>query len=311
MVQLFRTRKDGQAFPVSGVSSTSIIGAPVSKSLAEKGDVLSTSVGTQTRSQLIPLDFEKQQPAKAGTDKFLQQRYLIAAKNKVDEFRQKQKEVEGHKKAKDFATSTEIAEPIRKAEVKERTSEINQLRDALKDLPIGRGKKQKENNQDFKDDLEFTIKQAENDKLLIERMNWANSEQALKFAAVAKGDKIAQQILEAIRKEDFKKARKLAEERARRDAKVVAENSRIASREAQEILTIAGLQQNAEGQYVPTDETPEIASENLGIDLTPEELLQLGQTQIQAPPKLDPDEVLILAGSDEGERKLKQWGYIK
>jgi hypothetical protein len=311
----FRTRTDGQVFPVSGVASTSIIGAPVSKSLAESKEIVSTSKGTTTRSQLRPLDFPGQQPSKAGggifSPSYIVDRYVGAAKQKRDEFKRTKSDLEAGKKAKDFDIATQEAEPVRLEEVKERTSEIKKLKEVLSEIPKGRSKKDKAKTEEFREDLKETIEQAELDRKLIEQMNWQSSEQALKFAALQKGDKLAQKILEAIRKKDFKKARKLAEERAKQNAKLIAEQSRLASMEGKEILEIAGFTQNAQGQYIPTAETPEIASENLGTTITPEELAILQQTSIQAPPKLDTPEILLLAGTEKGEAKLREWGYLK
>jgi len=294
----FKTRKDGQVFHTSGsgISSTSI-GAPVS-------------------SPAIPLDFPGQRSSDVGggpfSAKHTRDRFLNAAKNAVTKFNKEREDLEAGKKAKDFSVATLEAEPLRKEEVKERTNEIKQLKEFIAEVGIGRTKKQKESKEEFKNEIKETITIAENEKKLIENMNWANTQTALKFAAQAQGDKEAQKILEAIQKQDFKKAKKLAEERAKRTAKIAAENSRIASEEGQEILTLAGLTQNAQGQYIPTADTPEIALANLGLDITPEELATLTNLgPIQAPPKIDPQEVILLGQSPEGTAKLRQWGYIK
>jgi len=295
----FRTRKDGQVFPTGkGGISSSVIGAP-----SRSGTV-----------RAVPLDFPGQKSREAGggifSPKHARDRILNSAAEAVDRFKREKEDLKAGKKARDFSIATEEAEPIRKEEVKERTSEIKQLREIISDLKVGRTKKQKDKNEEFKKDLSDTIQVAENERKLIQDMNWASTQTALKFAAQAQGDKEAQKILEAISKNDFKKAKKLAEERAKKTASVAAENSRIASMEGQEILTLAGLTQNAQGQYIPTSETPEIAMENLGLDITPQEIQALLQTPVQAPPKIDPQEVLLLGQSAEGTAKLKQWGYI-
>jgi len=300
----FRTRKDGQVFPTgrdaisSGISSTSI-GAP-----SRTGTVKAT-----------PLEFPGQKSKDVGSGifsaKHIEDRLVNTAKETINRFRKEREDLKAGKKAKDFSFATEEAEPIRKEELKERTSEIKQLRDIIKEVSIGRSKKQKEKNEEDRNDISETIQVAENERKLIEDMNWASTQSALKFARDNQGDKEAKKILEAISRNDFKKAKKLAEERARRTAKVVAENSRLASAQAQEIYTLAGLTQNAEGQYIPTSETPEIARENLGLKFTAEELAQLQQAEpIQAPPKIDADDVLLLSQTDGGTEKLKQWGYI-
>lgn len=300
----FRTRKDGQVFPTgrdainSGISSTSI-GAP-----SRTGTVKAT-----------PLDFPGQKSKDVGSGifsaKHTRDRFINAANRAVSSFTREREDLKAGKKAKDFSFATEEAEPIRKEEVKDRASEIKKLIQIGKEFKAGRTKKQKEQNEQDKQDLSDTIQVAENERKLIQDMNWGSTQAALKFAAQGQGDKEAQKILELIGRNDFKKAKKLAEERARRTAKVVAENSRLASAQAQEIYTLAGLTQNAEGQYIPTSETPEIARENLGLNITAEELAQLQQAEpIQAPPKIDADDVLLLSQTDGGTEKLKQWGYI-
>ena len=295
----FKTRKDGQVFPTgSGIASTSI-GAP-------------------TRSEVsfaTPLDFRGQKSRDAGggifSTKHARDRILNSATQAVNKFNREREDLKAGGKAKDFQIAREEAEPVRQEEVKERTSEIKKLIEIGKDFKAGRTKKQQEKTEEDKKDLSETIQVAENEKKLIEDMNWASTQTALKFAAQAQGDKEAQKILEAISKNDFKKAKRLAEERAKRTARVAAENSRIASQESEEILTLAGLTQNAQGQYIPTAETPDIAMDNLGLNISPEELAAIKQVPIQAPPRIGPNEVILLAKTTGGTARLKQWGYIK
>ena len=303
----FRTRKDGQVFPTgSGISSTTILGTPVSKSIGKE---------TTERSALQPLDFRGQRSSEAGkgpfSKSFVYDKTINAAKKTRDYWKNQQTELGGTSKARDFATATVEADTAKDVQVKRDSGIIKELRELKDEIKSGRSTKEKEKNQTFKDDISETLVIAENERKLTQQMNWASTEQALKYAAQVQGDVEAQKILELIANKDFKKAKKLAQERQKRTAKVVAENSRIASAEGQEILTIAGLSPNEQGQYVPTAETPEIANENLGLGLTPEELSILSQNPIQPPPKLTTDEVLILADTDVGLGKLKQWGYIK
>jgi len=303
----FRTRKDGQVFPTgSGISSTTILGTPVSKSIGK---------GQTEVSALQPLDFRGQRSSEAGkgpfSKSFVYDKTINAAKDAREFFKNQQTELGGTTKARDFATATVEADTAKVIQLKRDSGIIAELRQLNEEIKSGRSKKEKEKNQEFKEDITETLQIAENEKRLTENMNWASTAQALKFAAQVQGDQEAQKILELIAKKDFKKAKKLAQERQKRSAKIIAENSRIASAEGQEILTLAGLSPNAQGQYVPTAETPEIASENLGLGLTDEELAILSQNPIQPPPKLDAGEVIILGQTTKGEAKLRQWGYIK
>jgi hypothetical protein len=303
----FRTRKDGQVFPTgSGISSTTILGTPVSRSIGK---------GQTERSALQPLDFRGQKATEAGrgpfSKSFVYDKTINAAKNARDYWKNQATELGGTSKAKDFATATVEADNAKVIQLKRDRGIISELKQLNESIKSGRSKKDKEKNQAFKDDISETLEIAENEERLTENMNWASTAQALRYAAQVQGDVEAQKILELIAKKDFKKAKKLAQERQKRSAKVIAENSRISSAEGQEILTLAGLSPNAQGQYVPTTETPEIASENLGVGLTDEELAILSQNPIQPPPKLDAGEVLILAQTTKGEAKLRRWGYIK
>lgn len=303
----FRTRKDGQVFPTgSGISSTTILGTPVSKSIGK---------GQTVRSALQPLDFRGQKVSDVGkgpfSKSFIQAKLISSAEGARANWRNQSSEFRGTGKAKDFATATVEADTAKATQLKQDSGIIAELRQLNEEIKSGRSKKDKEKNQAFKDDISETLQIAENEKKLTENMNWASTAQALKYAAQVQGDVEAQKILELIAKKDFKKAKKLAQERQKRSAKVIAENSRISSAEGQEILTLAGLSPNSQGQYAPTAETPEIANENLGLGLTDEELAVLSQNPIQPPPKLDPSEVLILGQTTEGEAKLRSWGYIK
>lgn len=239
---------------------------------------------------------------------------LFEASKKAKELAEtSQAETKGSQNARDQVQFDESniseAEMLRKERAKEQSGNINTLRDKIKDIAVGRSKKQKEKNKEQKQEIKEVLKDVEENKWQVDNFNIGSSIQALKFQVALKGDRDAQKIIDALTNNEYKKAKKLLEERKKKLNNVFAEKSRIESEEAEEVLSDSGLVKNVRGEYIPTEETPEIVSEKLDIPVEEAEIIK--EVVVQAPPKLSPTEVGVLSSTEAGREQLRKWGYAK
>jgi hypothetical protein len=282
-----------------GVSSTSLLGTPARTPTvpqAQVGVLPKTSGGVSLGS--------------GGIFGITHQvnRLLESANKKKEEAKSEIKEAQASKSARDSRVENEIAETSRNERLDQQSGNIKTLKDKLTELNKARTKKQKEKNEEKKQQVEEVLKKQEVLKWKTENYNLkGDSINALRFQAAVKGDRDAQRIIQAISRDDLKLAEKLIDERSKKFDRAIAEKSKEDNFETTEALKTLRFTPNNEGQWTPTDRTPEVAS-GLDIPITHQQNEVLKETPIQAPPKISATEVAILAQTDGGKERLRQWG---
>lgn len=220
------------------------------------------------------------------------------------------KEAGAARKQQDDEIVREETEALRKIRSDQQKQNIKSLQERIKEIGTGKSKEEKKRKDEQKKLVEETLEKEKDLNWKTENFNIGGETiNALKFQSALKGDKEAQEILNAIAKRDWKKANKLAENRQNKLNEAFAERSRIESEKTQELLGKAGYVPNTQGQFIATDRTPEIASEEFDIPITKEENEILKQNPIQPPPKITATEVAILANTRGGKERLREWGY--
>lgn len=275
---------DGKTRPMGeGGISSSIIGAP----------------SRETYTGAIPKAAPLGATGGIFSPKHNLNRLLSAASNAKVKAKEQVEEGISAQKAKDSSYIIEETESLRKARLEEQKDRLARLETAKKNA-----------TKDEKKEIDQTLKQEEDIHWKTQNFSVGNSIEALKFQAALKGDRDAAAILEAIAKHDWNKARKLSQKRDEKINRAFALKSKLESEEGQNILRSIGFRQNPQGQFIPTDKTPAIATE-YDVALTPEELTYLQNTPVAPPPKISPQEVNMLSESEEGRRRLREWGYAK
>ncbi len=280
-----------------GVSSTSLLGTPA-------------RTPTVPQSQVGVLPKTSTARGSGGIFSVTHQinRLLDSANKKKDEAKSEIKESQAAKSAKDSRVENVIAETSRNERLDQQSGNIKTLKDKLIDLNKARTKKQKEKNEEKKIQVEEVLKKQEDLKWKTESYNLkGDSINALRFQAAVKGDRDAQRIIEAIGRDDLKLAERLIDERSKKFDRAIAEKSKEDNRQTTEALEKLRFVPNNEGQWIPSDRTPEVVS-GLNINYTEEQNEVLKQTPIQAPPKISATEVAILAQTDGGKARLREWG---
>jgi len=282
-------------FGSKGVSSN-IIGAPTRTS--EVGAKPQTFGGVTTGSAGL---FS----AKHAVNKLLEN-----ANKVVQQSRAEIKEAQASRKSQDVNIVEEETETLRRQRTDQQQENIKTLRERLSKIGIGKTKEEKKRKDAMRKEAEEVLKKEENLNWKTENFNISgNTVNALRLQAALKGDKEAQEILLAIGRHDWKKANKLIDEKDRKVNKAYSDTSREDSERTSKLLEKAKYVLNADGQYVPTDETPEIATEQFDIPVQEAEVLK--ETVVQAPPRLNGIEIAILSQTPGGRTRLKQWGLAK
>jgi len=280
-------------FGSKGVSS-SILGTPIRTS--EVGAEPQTFGGVSTGSASL---FS----AKHAVNKLLEN-----ANKVVQQSRAEIKEAQASRKSKDVNIVEEETETLRRQATDQQQDNINTIEERLAKIGIGKTKEEKKRKEQQKKEIQEVLKKQQTGLWETENFNISGSTvNALRLQVALKGDKEAQEILLAIGRHDWKKANKLIEEKNKRVENVFAAKSKEDSEKTAELLKKAKYVLNADGQYVATDETPEIATEE--FDIPEEEAEILKETKVQAPPKIGALEVAILAQTSGGRARLKQWGW--
>jgi len=282
-------------FGSSGVSSSSI-GAPIRSSA----------------SGATPRTFGGKFESSGGifSAKHAVNRLLTKANEVQQQARSEIKEASASRKSQDTGIVEEETETLRKQRSEEQQKNIRSLRDRLAQVGIGKTNEEKKRKEEMRKEIQEVLNKEENLRWKTENFNISGSTvNALRLQAALKGDKEAQEILLAIGRHDWKKANKLIDERDRKLNSVYSEKSREESEKTSSLLEKAGYVLNADGQYVPTNKTPEIASEKFDIPISEEQNQVLKENPVQVPPKLNGTEVAILSQSKGGRQRLKEWGY--
>jgi len=280
-------------FGSSGVSSSSI-GAPIRTS---------TSGAT-------PRTFGGRFESSGGifSAKHAVNRLLTKANEAQQQARSEIKEAQASRKSQDTNIVEEETETLRKQRSGEQQQNIRSLRDRLAQVGIGKTKEEKKRKEEMRKEILEVLNNEENRKWKTENFNISGSTvSALRLQAALKGDKEAQEILLAIGAHDWKKANKLIEEKDRKLNNIFSAKSREESEKTTQLLEKAGYVLNADGKYVPTNKTPEIATDE--FDIPEQEAEALKETVVQAPPKISATEAAILSQSVGGRERLREWGY--
>lgn len=236
-------------------------------------------------------------------------RLLEKAKEKKDFFKESMREEKSSKQATDEGITIEKVEIGRKDLSKEQQGNINTLKEKLKDVVVGKTKKQKEKNLEKKKAINDALENVEDNKWKVDNFNIANPSQALLFQAKFGTDNASKRISKLLAEGKYEQAEKVMNERKQRLNEAFAEKSKQESNDAKEVLKDVGFVANTQGLYIPTEKTKEIATEDFNIpDLDTEEI---AQTQVSVPPQLSPTEVAILSRTPLGRAKLKEWGFAK
>lgn len=282
-------------FGSSGVSSSSI-GAPIRSSA----------------SGATPRTFGGKFESSGGifSAKHAVNRLLTKANEVQQQARSEIKEASASRKSQDTGIVEEETETLRKQRSEEQQKNIRSLRERLAQVGIGKTNEEKKRKEEMRKEIQEVLNKEENLRWKTENFNISGSTvNALRLQAALKGDREAQEILLAIGRHDWKKANKLIEERDRKLNSVYSEKSIEESEKTSSLLEKAGYVLNADGQYVPTNKTPEIASEKFDIPISEEQNQVLKENPVQVPPKLNGTEVAILSQSKGGRQRLKEWGY--
>ncbi|GEM_PF-4098345 len=273
--------------------------------------VSSSSIGAPSRSTITGALPKTSAPLSGGIigEKHAINRLLEGAKKKKDEAIQSIRETKASERARDNDVVVEEVEIERKEVSEQQQGNINILKEKLKEIAIGKTKKQKEKNLEKKKSINDTLDKIIDNKWKVDNFNISNPEMALVLEAKFGGSKEAMKILRLISEGDYKKAKKLLEEKNERFNEAFAEKSKQDSNEAKEVLKDVGFTINTRGLYIPTEKTKEIATTEFNIpDLDAEEI---AETQVSVPPKLSPTEVAILSKTELGRKKLREWGFAK
>jgi len=280
-------------FGSSGVSSTSI-GAPIRTS---------TSGAT-------PRTFGGRFESSGGifSAKHAVNRLLTKANEAQQQARSEIKEANASRRSQDTNIVEEETETLRKQRSGEQQKNIKTLQERLAQIGIGKTKEEKKRKEEMRKEIQEVLSDLENVKYKTDNFNISGDiVNALRLRAALKGDKEAQEILLAIGRHDWKKANKLIEQKDKKLNNVFSEKSKEESEKTSALLEKAGYVLNADGQYVATTKTPEIATGE--FDIPEQEAEVLKETVVQAPPKITPTDVAILSRTDGGRERLKEWGY--
>lgn len=273
--------------------------------------VSSSSIGAPSRLSIIGALPKTSAPSSGGIfgERHAINRLLDEAKKKKDFFKESIREKKSSEQARDEGITIEKVEIERKDLSKQQQGNINTLKEKLKDVVIGKTKKQKEKNLETKKAINDALENVEDNKWKVDNFNIANPDQALLFQAKFGTDKASKRISQLLAQGNYAGAEKVMNERKQRLNEAFAEKSKQESNAAKEVLKDVGFVANTVGVYIPTEKTKEIATEEFDIpDLDTEEI---AQTQVSIPPKLSPTEVAILSRSEVGRAKLKEWGFAK
>jgi len=282
-------------FGSSGVSSSSI-GAPIRTS----------------ESGATPRTFGGRSDSSGGifSAKHAVNRLLTKANEAQQQARSEIKEAKASRKSQDTNIVEEETETLRKQRSQEQQKNIRSLRDRIAQVGIGKTKEEKKRKEEMRKEIQEVLNNEENLRWKTENFNISGSTvNALRLQAALKGDKEAQEILLAIGRHDWKKANKLIEERDNKLNNVFSQKSKEESEKTTSLLEKAGYVLNSDGQYVPTNKTPEIASDKFDIPISQEENQVLKENPVQAPPVVNATEVAILSQSVGGRERLREWGY--
>ncbi len=282
-------------FGSSGVSSSSI-GAPIR---------------TSTSSGATPRTFGGRSESSGGifSAKHAVNRLLTKANEAQQQARSEMKEAKASRKSQDTNIVEEETEILRKQRSQEQQKNIRSLKERMAQVGIGKTKEEKKRKEEMRKEIQEVLNNEENLRWKTENFNISGSTvNALRLQAALKGDKEAQEILLAIGRHDWKKANKLIEQRDNKLNNVFSEKSKEESEKTSSLLEKAGYVLNADGQYVPTDKTPEIAS-GFDVPISEEQNQVLKENPVQVPPKISATEAAILSQSVGGRERLREWGY--
>jgi len=282
-------------FGSSGVSSSSI-GAPIRSSA----------------SGATPRTFGGKFESSGGifSAKHAVNRLLTKANEAQQQARSEMKEAQASRKSQDTNMVEEETETLRKQRSEEQQKNIRSLKERIAQVGIGKTKEDKKRKEEMRKEIQEVLNNEENLRWKTENFNISGSTvNALRLQAALKGDKEAQEILLAIGKHDWKKANKLIEQRDNKLNNVFSQKSKEESEKTTSLLEKAGYVLNSDGQYVPSNKTPEIASDKFDIPISQEENQVLKENPVQAPPVVNATEVAILSQSVGGRERLREWGY--
>ena len=255
--------------------------------------IQSSSIGAPARiggSQAIPNDrlFQFAYDAKEKAESKLQERKPIKI---VQNFTAEKFKAESNKKTK--------------------LQQLEEKSDAMKerlDKIRGRSVDVKEKREDIRD----ALSNLKLEKTALDGYNINSLDDALRLNNLIGGDPKIQKQLEQIQNLKIKTLKKQTDQEALRVGKLYEQQTKQNAEVIDETARELGLKYDpSTDTYVPDEDTVQVAEENLNVTMSPAQKQQLLQTQIQAPPRLDSTEIMILMKSAGGQERLRNWGYFK
>ncbi len=265
---------------------------PIQTSGISKG-IQSSSIGAPARlggSEAVPNDrlFQFAYDAKEKAETKLRERKPI---KEVQNFTAVKFEAESNKKTK--------------------LQQLEEKTDAYKErLDKIRGKTA--DVKEKRDDIRDALKNLNFEKTALSGYNINSVDDALRLNNLIGGDPKIQKQLEQIQNLKIKNLKKQSDKEALRLGKLYEQQTKQNAEVIDETARELGLKYDpSTDSYVPDENTVQVAEQNLNVTMSPAQKQQLLQTQIQAPPKLDSTEIMILMQSEGGQERLRNWGYFK
>ncbi len=236
-------------------------------------------------------------------------RLLEKAASARQQARDKVEEARSAQKAQDLKYTLEQSGNLKKERLDENRKIEEEIERRKRGLASMKAVGAMERNERELKMIQETEKQIEDVNWKMKNFSPGSSIEALKYQAALKGDRDAMEILKAIGNNDWGKAKKLVERRDQKLNEAFAQKSRLESEEGKKILNSLGFTTNAQGQYIPTSRTSKIANEEYDEAISEAELAEMKKNPIAVAPNLTAREINILSESEEGRRRLREWGF--